>query len=71
MDIGGHELVCSLPDVSNVATVLLTGFVVKDLVVNSVAARLQAGHDAGVCRDMVAILAGLEGFNEDDVVSQW
>ena len=49
VDIRGHELVCSLPDVSDVATVLLYGFVVEDLVVNDVAARLEAGHDAGVC----------------------
>ena len=67
VDIGGHELVCGLPDVSDVATVLLAGFVVEDLVVNDVAARLEAGHDAGVGRDTVAVLAGLEGFNEDGV----
>ena len=67
VDIGGHELVCGLPDVSDVATVLLAGFVVEDLVVNNVAALLEAGHDADVCRDTVAILAGLEGFDEDDV----
>ena len=67
VDIGGHELVCGLPDVSDVATVLLSGFVVEDLVVNDVAALLDAGHDAGVCGDTVAILAGLEGFNDGDV----
>ena len=67
VNIGGHELVCGLPDVSDVATVLLPGFIVEDLVVNDVATRLEAGHDAGVCRDTVAILAGLEGFDEDDV----
>ena len=57
-------MVCGLPDVRDVATVLLSGFVVEDLVVNNVAALLEAGHDAGVCRDTVA---GLEGFNEVDV----
>ena len=67
MEIGGNELVCGLPDVSDVATVLLAGFVVEDLVVNDVAALLEAGHDARVCGDTVAILAGLEGFNKDDV----
>ena len=67
VDSGGHELVCGLPNVSDVATVLLAGFVVEDLVVNNVAARLEAGHDASVCSDTVAILAGLEGFDEDEV----
>ena len=67
VDIGEHELVCGLPDVSDVVTVILAGFVVKDLVVNDVDVRLEAGHDAGVCRDTVEILAGLKGFDEDDV----
>ena len=65
--IGGHELVCGLSDVSDVATVLLAGFVVEELVLNNVSALLEAGHDAGVCRDMVAILVGMEGFDENDV----
>ena len=67
VDIGGYELVCGLPDVSDVATLLLAGFVGEDLVVNDMAALLEAGHDAGVCGDTMEILAGLEGFNEDDV----
>ena len=67
MYIGGHELVYGLLDVSGVAAVLLAGFVVEDLVVNDVAVLLEAVHDAGVCGDTVAILAGLEGFDEDDV----
>ena len=61
------ELVRGLPDFSGVAMVLLAGFVVEDLVVNDVAARLDAGHDEGVGRDTVAVLAVLEGFDEDDV----
>ena len=67
VEIGGYELVCGLPDVSDVATVLLAGFVVEDLVANDVDAHLEAGHNAGVCGDTVAIFAGLEGFDEDDV----
>ena len=67
VEIGGNELVCGLPYVSDVAMVLLSGFVAKDLVVNDVAALLEASHYAGVCGDTVAILAGMEGFNEDDV----
>ena len=31
------------------------------------AALLEAVHDAGVCGDTVAILVGLEGFNDGDV----
>ena len=66
VDIGENELVRGLLDVSDVATVLLAGFVVEDLVVNNVAARLEGGHDAGVGRDTVAVLAVLEGFDEDE-----
>ena len=57
VDIGGRKLVCGLTDFSDVVTVILAGFVVKDLVVNNVSARLEVGHDAVVCRDTVAILA--------------
>ena len=60
-------MVCGLSDVSDVAMVLLAGFVVEELVLNNVSALLEAGHDAGVCRDMVAILVGMEGFDENDV----
>ena len=66
-DIGGNKLVCGLPDVSHVATVLLFGFVFEDLVVNDVDARLEAVHYASVCGDTVVILAGLEGLDNDDV----
>ena len=66
VEIRGHELVCGLSDVSDVATVLLDGFFVEDLVVNDVATRLEVGHDVGVCRDMVAILVRLEVTDEDD-----
>ena len=46
VDIRGHKMVFGLPDVSDVTTVLLAGFVVEDLVVKDVAALLEAGHDA-------------------------
>ena len=59
-------MVHGLPNVSDVVTVLLAGFVVEDLVVNGVAPRLEAGHDAGVGRDTVAVLAGPEGFDEEN-----
>ena len=68
VDIGGHKLLGGLPDVSDVETVLLAGFVVEALVVNDVDACLEAGNDAGVGRDTVAVLVGLEGFYDNDNV---
>ena len=67
MDVGGYQLVCRRPGVGDVAAVFLAGFVVKDLMVNDVAASLKAGHDAGVGRYAVAVLSCLEGLDEDDV----
>ena len=67
MDVGGYQLVCSRPDVGDVAAVFLAGFVVKDLVVNDVTASLDAGHDVGVGRYAVAVFSCLEGLDEDGV----
>ena len=60
-------MVCGFPDVSDVSAVFLACFIVKDLVVYNVAASLEAGHDAGVGWDAVAVFACLEGLEEDDV----
>ena len=38
MDVRGYQLVCSRPDVGDVAAVFLASFVVKDLMVDDVAA---------------------------------
>ena len=40
MDVGVYQLLCSRPDVGDVAAVFLAGFVVEDLMINDVAARL-------------------------------
>ena len=49
------------------AVVFLACFVIEDLVVDDVTASLEAGHDAGVGRDAVAVFSCLEGFDEDGV----
>ena len=67
MNIGGYSLVRGLPDVSDVAAVFLAGFVIEDLVLDDVALSLEAGHDAGVSGDAVAIFSCLERFEEDGV----
>ena len=67
MDVGGNQLVCSRPDVGDVEAVLLAGFVVEDLMIDDVAASLEAGHDAGVGRYAVAVFSCLEGLDEDGV----
>ena len=67
MDVGGYQLLCSRPDVGDVVAVFLDGFVVEDLMVNDVAARLEAGHDAVVGSYVVAVFLCLEGLDEDGV----
>ena len=57
-------MVSGCPDVGDVLAVFLSRFVIKDLVVDDVAASLEAGHDAGVGRDAVAVFPCLEGINE-------
>ena len=67
IDVGGDQLVCVRPDVSDVAAAFLAGFVVKYLVVDGVTASLEAGHDAGVGGYAVAVFLCLEGLDEDGV----
>ena len=67
MDVGGYQLVCSRPDVGDVTAVFPFGFVVEDLMINDVAASLEAGHDAGVGRDAVVVCSCLEVLDEDGV----
>ena len=67
MDVGGYQLVCGCPDVGDVSAVFLACFVIEDLVVDDVTASLEAGHDAGVGRDAVAVFPYLEGLDEDSV----
>ena len=67
MDIGGYQLVCGCPDVGDVLAVFLACFVIEDLVIDDVAASLEAGHDAGLGRYVVAVFSCLEGLDEDGV----
>ena len=67
MDVGGYQLVCTRPDVGDVSAVLIAGFVVEDLVVDDVAASLEASHDASVGRYAVEVFSCLEGLDEDGV----
>ena len=57
-------MVSGCPDVGYVSAVFLASFVIKYLAVNDVAASLEAGHDAGVGRDAVAVFLCLEGLDE-------
>ena len=67
MDVGEYQLVCSRPYFGDVSEVFLAGFVVEDLMIDDVAARLEAGHDAGVGRYAVAVFSCMEGLDEDGV----
>ena len=60
-------MVCGFPDFSDVSAVFFACFVVEDLVVYDVATSIEAGYDAGVGWDAVAVFACLEGLDEDDV----
>ena len=67
MDVGGYQLVCSRPYVSDVSALVLACFVIKDLAFDDVTASLEAGHDASVGRYAVAIFSCLEGLDEDGI----
>ena len=57
-------MVSGCPDVGDVLAVFLARFVIEDLVVDDVAASLEAGNDAGVGRDAVTVFPYLEGLDE-------
>ena len=60
-------MVSGCPDVGDVSAVFLARFVIEDLVVDDVTASLEAGHDAGVGWDAVAVFPCMEGIDEDGV----
>ena len=64
---GGDELVRCLPVVGDGSAVLLACFVVEDLVLDDVAFLFEAGHDAAMGGDSVAVMAGLEWLHEDGI----
>ena len=57
-------MVSGCPDFGDVSEVFLARFVIEDLVVDDVAASLEAGHDAGAGRYSVTVLPCLEGLDE-------
>ena len=60
-------MVNGCPDISDVSAVFLARFVIEDLVIDDVAASLEAGQDTGVGRDSVAVFLSLEGLDEDGI----
>ena len=60
-------MVSGCPDVGDVLAVFLACFVIEDLVADDVTASIEAGYDAGVGRDAVAVFLCLEGVDEDSV----
>ena len=45
----------------------MAGFVVEDLMFDNVPFVAEAGHDAGMSSNAMAVVVRLEGFDEDDV----
>ena len=68
MDVRRYWLVGAVPFLGDDAAVFCTGLVVEDLVFDDLASLLEIGHDASVGWYAVAIVFGLEGFDEDDIV---
>ena len=61
-----HELVGGFPYIGNGVSVVFAGFV-QDLMFHSVAFLCEVGHDSSMCSNMVSVMAGLEGFGEDNI----
>ena len=60
-------MVSGCPYVVDVPAVFLACFFIEDLVVYDVTAILEAGHDASLGRDTVAVFPCLDGLDEDGV----
>ena len=67
MDVRRYWLVGAVPFLGDDAAVFCTGLVVEDLVFDDLASLLEIGHDASVGWYAVAIMFGLEGFDEDGI----
>ena len=59
----GWKLVGGLPVIGDGVAVVITGFIVQDLMFYSMAFLCKAVHDSSVCSNMVLIMAELKGFN--------
>ena len=63
MDVGRDELVGGFPVNSDCADVFCAAFVVKYLMIYSVATRLEARHETSVGWNAMTVGAGLEWFH--------
>ena len=64
VDIGRYELEGGVPVLSNAVAVGFSGFIVKDLVLKNMAFVAEAGHDAGIGSNAMAVVARLKGFHK-------
>ena len=72
IDLAGirrHELVVTFPFLRDYTLVLLDGSFVKYLEVHLVATLMEAVHDPLVGSDMMEVLLGLEGIDQDFVAA--
>ena len=67
MHVWGTNLVSALPGFDDDLVVEGAGLVAKDLVFDNVVTALETLHDVFVGRDVMAIVAALEGFDENSV----
>ena len=67
MNVRGHELVLNFPVFYYYAEKFLADIIFEHLVFNGLDTVLEAVNDAVVGIDVVVVLLGLEGFDEEDV----
>ena len=60
-------MIGAVPVFGDGVAVFCAGLIVKELVFDYMAALLEFRHDASVGWDVVAVVFGLEGLDEDDV----
>ena len=63
INVWRHELVGSFPIFGDGMDAFCASFIVKLMVIHSVAACLKTGHKARVVWDAVSVIAGLERFD--------
>ena len=67
VDVRGHKLVLNFPVFFYYAAKFLSGIVFEHLVFKGLYTVIDAGNDAVVGVDVVVVVLGLEGFNDEDV----
>jgi hypothetical protein len=63
MNVWRYKVIGGFPIFCDDLNAFGTGFIVKDLLINSVAACFQSRHEMVVGWDSVPVIAGLEGFH--------